>query len=264
MRDRLNLTLPVPRRELVSGFGPNSKVQLLLPVAGLPPWTGVYVHEVSSDASGHIELEMDEPIYLLSADGPPVRVEGAEGPLAPQPALPPQIAILRTGAIASERLHWFGGSSAFAQVARVPDRGGLVSVSELSSGQACPGSLVFLRPELGEPVFLGVYDSQAPLLCDAATTGELLAITPEGWVGRVVLREPLGAGHIQVRVEHNTTLQWPGDPGKLLWMVRDGVPVLRDGGDGEAVLLPGDWEFSDGDTRRWLQLRAGDARTLRR
>ena len=129
----------------------------------------------------------------------------------------------------------------------------MVTVHENTRGLVCPNSLVFLRSPDGAVRFLGVHDALDPLPVARGLTGDLIAISSEGWVGTEALTESIG--YLSVPVWENREYTYDGDSqGVLLFTHRFGgesVPILRDAAEARSgiPIRPGRYRI-DGATLR--------------
>ena len=243
----LELVLPQRPTGLVLGLEPEAAVRLLLPVAGLPD--AVVVRVVQSDADGRLRMPSDG-CFVMPENGPLQRatIDGDRVRLVAAPRHEGAATRLREGkGLAPRRVHWLGPQTPYDLVVEIPSdgvpgAGGLISVFEESSRQACPNSQVFLRHR-GRLQFLGVYEGREPLRCAKHTVGELLAVTADGWVGTRRLDRELGVSHVSLPVSRTGQLVATEAEMGLLWLWREtdaGLqPVLRERADGVFSLRPG-------------------------
>lgn len=246
----LELRLPQAQRVTLTGFPASTTLQFLMPIEDLPPGQAVWITELRSSAEGSLTLDLSGPTFLLDAAAAPRLVSGEPGGAVrlSVAALPPQLVGVRSGLLQPERLHWFGARSAFDAVAPLPAHGGLISVVK-PGAQLCLDSSVFHRLPSGEVRFLGLFDNRVTLRCVADAVGELIAVTPDGWVGRLDLQHRLGRAELTIVPVAPGHLQAvPSTPQTgLLSLIRHdmaiAVPIHRDFADRDWVVLPGQYRF---------------------
>jgi hypothetical protein len=265
----LELRLPAARAVTLVGATPQREFRLLLPIPGLPLAYGGYVVKARSDADGRLTTDATGPVYVLDAEHGTQLLNTVRDGAAfhPEPAtdLPPSWHHPALELFAANQLHWLGARSRFDRIAPATTSGGLISVHADWTGQACLGSEVFLRDQAGLQ-FLGIYDGgRRTLRCAASAEGELIAVSPEGWVGRSVLSGPLGLAQLSLPMLRSAQLEpRPGGEGDGEGVVRlyraDGeqsVPVFR-ASDEPATVLSGEYEVAiEAEPPRSLRVAPG-------